>query len=112
VNDSLDEFESELSRLTPARLPAEVTARIASQLDRAAGRKFADRCLMTFIGCGALAASVIVCLIGWQMIEDGRRTTSPPSAAGIAAQTPPPTSIAAYQQALARSDGPTLELFR
>ena len=109
MNDPLDEFESELSGLRPAALPADVVGRVAAELDRRAPlrRNFADRCLMTFIGGGALAASVIVCVIGWQVIEDRR-----PAPASPAAVSSPPPSIAAYQQALARSNGPTLELLR
>ena len=108
MNDSMDEFESELSRMRPVRLPAELVGRVAAELDRRAPkRNLADRCLMTFIGGGALAASVIVCLIGWQVLEDHRPTPASPP---VAASAPP--SIAAYQQALARSNEPMIELLR
>jgi hypothetical protein len=108
MNDPLDEFESELSRLQPASLPADLVRRVGAKLDRRAPtrRNFADRCLKLFISSGAIAASVIVCLIGWQVLEDRQpMPASPPVANG-------PPSIAAYQQMLARSDGPTLELLR
>ena len=109
MSDSLDEFESDLSRLMPRPLPGEITSRIAAELDHPSRRgSFADRCLMTFMGGGALAASVIVCLIGWQVIGD--RRPAPPPSPPVTASAPP--SIAAYQQALARSDGPMLELLR
>jgi hypothetical protein len=108
MNDSLDEFESALSQLRPAGVPAELVARVAAELDRRAPkRNLADRCLMTFIGGGALAASVIVCLIGWQVLEDHHPTPASPP---VAASASP--SIAAYQQALARSNEPMIELIR
>lgn len=114
MNDPLDELESELLRLRPASLPAEVTARIDAQLARPLRRDLGDRCLMTFIGSGAVAATVVVCLIGWEMIENahpaGGSPPTPPAA--VAAAQPAPPSIATYQQALARSDGLTLELLR
>ena len=108
MNDAMDEFESELSRLRPAGLPADLVGRVAAELDRRAPtrRNFADRCLKLFISSGAVAASVIVCLIEGQVLEDRR-----PMPASLPVANGPP-SIAAYQQMLARSDGPTLELLR
>ena len=113
MSDPLHELESELSRLAPRRLPAELPARIAAELDRpapsepSAPRKdFAERWLIGFMGCGALAASVIVGLIGWQVLENRRPAPVSPPVVNA------PPNIAAYQQALARSDEPTLELLR
>src|SRR6266542_1372624 len=106
MNESPDEFESELSRLRPRALPQELTARIATDLGEPARLSFADRCLVTFMGAGALAAMLIVSLLGWQALEDSRRGYFQPPPSIVARQSSPP-SIAEYQQALARSNGPT-----
>jgi len=102
-NDSLEEFESELSELRPRAMSPDLTARIARQLDKPARVSFADRCLMTFMGCGALAAMVIVGLLSWQMLQDQSPAISPTFPVA-AAQT---MSVGEYRQAFARSDGPT-----
>jgi hypothetical protein len=106
MND--EEFEAELARLRPSAVPRDLIARLAEQLDESPRLSLADRCLMTFMGGGALAASLIVGLLTWQMTQDH----SPRSMPSPALASNPPASIADYQQALARSDGPGLELFR
>lgn len=117
MNESPEEFESELSRLRPRALPEELAARIAAEIDepvgaaRAARRSFADRCLAAFIGAGALAAMVIVGLLVWQALDDSRHGSFQPPPSIVAQQSAPP-SIAEYQQALARSNGEALELLR
>ena len=63
MNETFDEFESELSRLRPARLPASAAETIAAELDRPARVTLGDRVLMMFMGSGALAAMVIVGLL-------------------------------------------------
>src|SRR5881396_2524096 len=109
MDESMREFESQLSHLRPQPLSEELAARIATRLDEPARRNVADRCLITFMGAGALAASVIVCLLSWQAIAD----TSPDSSRPLAVVARhPPASIGEYQQALARSNDSTLELFR
>jgi len=111
--DEFGEFEAELSSLRPAAIPPALAERIAQQLDRPDSFSLADRCLATFMGAGALAASVIVVLTAWQVIENQRTGPSAlPPPAIVAQQQPPPSSIGALQQALARSNGPTLELLR
>ena len=100
--DPLDEFESELAGLQPAPIPQGLTARIAAELDRRARAKVADRCLMTFMTAGAAAAAVIVVLLIGPTSGSRPVAPAPLSAA----------SVGEYQQALARSDGPTLEFLR
>ena len=113
--DEFDEFEAELSSLRPRAIPPALADRIGEQLARRGGDlSWADRCLATFMGAGALAASVIVVLTAWQMIEGQHVGPSalPPPAIVAQQPPPPPSSIGALQQALARSNGPTLELLR
>ena len=112
-NSSMEEFEAELSRLRPRALSPGLREHIASKVNEPARASFADRVLMTFMGAGGLAASVIVCLAGWRMLEDHAPRVGPPGPA--IAQYPRPyagPSMGEYQQALARSNSATLELFR
>src|SRR5438552_565733 len=109
MSDSLDEFELELSRLRPQSLSQGLTRRVAAQLDKPTAPSTGDRCLVTFMGAGALAASVIVGLLSWDLLENRSPTVSPPPS--FVAQHPP-QNIAEYQQAVARSNDPTLELLR
>jgi len=109
MNQPRDDFEAELARLQPQALSRSVADEIARELDRPARMGIADRCLACFIGAGALAASVIIGLMGWQMLEDSVPRFDPP--APMIAQYPP-ASVGEYQQALARSNGPNFELFR
>jgi len=113
--DEFDEFESELKRLRPPRLPAELAARIAARLKRPQSATVAaDRCLMGFMGAGALAASLIAGLMISQVMTDRPRGGVSPTPPSAFAQQMPPPSLGEYQQALARSnDDPTaLEVFR
>ena len=108
MNETFDDLESELSRLRPARLPASAAERIAAELDRPARATLGDRVLMMFMGSGALAASVIVGLLFLQVVDERPPgNAAPPPMAARA-----PASIAEYQQALARSNGASLELLR
>jgi hypothetical protein len=109
MNQQPDEFEAELARLQPRKLSRSVADRIAGELDQPARMSIADRCLVGFMGAGALAASVIVGLVSWQIIED-RAPRVPPPGPTIAQY--PSASMGEYQQALARSNGPSFELFR
>ena len=109
MNQLQDDFEAELARLQPRALSRSVADGIARELDRPARMSIADRCLMSFMGAGALAASVIVGLLSWQVIED-RSPRTPPAGAVVAQYRR--ASMGEYQQALARSDGPNFELFR
>ena len=106
MNDPLKELEDELSRLRPRALSQEVSDRVAAQLTEGPARMSrGDRCLLAFMGSGALAASVIVGMIGWQLLVDRSRPVSSPSPA-------PTASIGEYQMALAGADGPARELLR
>ncbi len=96
MNDSLEEFESELTKLRPRTLSPRLANEIAAQLDKPARVSFADRCLMTFMSCGALAAMVIVGLLSWQMLQDQSPAISP-TLPVAAAQT---TSAGDYQHGL------------
>ena len=109
LDESMREFESQLSRLRPQPLSPALAARITVRLDVPARISFADRCLITFMGAGVLAASVIIGLLSWQALNDRPQVSSPTLA--IVAQHPP-ASIGEYQQALARSNDSTLELLR
>jgi hypothetical protein len=110
MNETFDEFESELSRLRPARLPTSAAERIAAELDGPARVSLGDRVLMMFMGSGALAAAVIVGLLMVQTREHS--TPSPSWSATPQAALVEPSSIAEYQQALARSNSAGLELLR
>jgi hypothetical protein len=115
MNEVPEDFESQLARLRPQGLRPELVDRIAAQLERTTSAStWADRCLMTFMGGGALAASVIVGLLMWQMIVQRAHgfSPAPPPPGPIVAQRPPPGSVGEYERALARSDQPTLELLR
>ena len=112
MNEPIEQFEAELSRLRPRRMSAELIDRIGAQLDPPAiaaipRRTWGDRCLMTFMTGGALAASVIVVLIGWQVIVDRAPAANVPAPGAIAQGAP--ASLAEYQLALARSDAVSLE---
>jgi hypothetical protein len=109
MDEPMEKLESELSSLRPRRMSPELAVRIAAQLERSPRRmSFADRCLAAFMASGSLAACVIVGLLTWGVSTPSPSSSTPPQA--IAAR--PAQSIGEYQQALARSDGPTLELFR
>ena len=109
MSEPLHEFERELAALTPARLPAGVTAAIAGELDRPARMSIADRVLTMFMGSGAVAAALIVGLVTSQVVE--HRSPVPAPASPVVAKAEP-ASVGVLQAALARSNGPALELLR
>ena len=86
MNERLDEFESELSRLRPRDLSPGLTDGIATQLDMPARPSWSDRCLMAFMTGGALAASLIVGLMGWSALVD-RTPVSVSNAPAVAVVT-------------------------
>ena len=61
-DETLRQLESELASLKPAPLPAALHNAIARELDDAP-LTFADRILATFMGAGALAASIILAIV-------------------------------------------------
>jgi hypothetical protein len=102
VSDRLERFEAELSSLRPLRLPAGLVDRIGAQLPSGKGRPWADRCLLSTMCAGALAASVIVVTLL-------KQSAAPlPPALPMQAEVNAPR-FGDYAQALARADAAWLD---
>ena len=65
MTDRPDRLEAELSGMQPLDLPAELTERIGSSLSGIGSTRspWPDRCLLSAMGAGALAACVIVAIL-------------------------------------------------
>ncbi len=80
------DLERELAALTPARVPRRLFDTIAQDLDpRSASQthfSLADRCLLTAMSAGSLAAAVIVAVLVTQSIPSTRpQLVTPPTLA-------------------------------
>ena len=124
MTDPIERLEAELAALRPTALSPRVIDAIADELAESgrAPLRFADRCLLTVMGAGSLAACVIVGLLAWHIIG-GRGGVSQPSSSPspqvVAVQSPPSSpspasaTLGQYQQMLARSsDAAVPELLR
>jgi len=65
MTNRLDRLEAELSGMRPCEVPAELIERIGSSLNGIGSPRspWPDRCLLSAMGMGALAACVIVAIL-------------------------------------------------
>lgn len=106
MTEDFNQFENQLRQLRPRELSPDVSNRIQTGLAMTP-TTLADRCLAFTLGCGAIAACLIVGMLTFNVIQSTQlpsSTSLPPVAASA--------TIRDYEQFLARSNDVLPENFR